>query len=142
MKLISSGAITDIEKCADDSYKFKFRLYDSETKFPSNIGRFYNMINFELMQYHCFIQDVDDFKDDEIRNAHLVMEAGIPYDGTNFYLMLHKSNTDIINRLKEQHYEFEVFMNEENPVMCTLRIIDSKLLRTDKLKRIKEKINN
>ena len=137
MKLISSGAITDIEKCDDDSYKFKFRLYDSETKFPSNIGHLYNKINFELMQYHCFIQDVDDFKDDEIRNAHLVMEAGLPYDGTNFYLMLHKSNTDIINRLKEEHYEFEVFMNEENPVMCALRIIDSKLLRADKLKRIR-----
>jgi len=141
MKLINSGAITDIVDYDDHSYKLNFCLYDSVTKHPSSVGRFHSKINFEHMQYHYFIQEMDSFEEGKLINSHLVMEYGLPYDGTKFILILSKGNKDIIQRIKESHYEFEMFMNEENPIMCALKVVDSRLLRADKLKQIREKMN-
>lgn len=143
MGIIHSTTIKDITKIGDN-YKFSFGLYNKDTGYPfNNISGIYKKTNrFENLYFVYHIKDINGMCGDGIiHNAQLVMVANMGFDRSNLYVIIPNTNHIINKGLEIKYYDFEIFLDENQPHLCTLRIIDSRLMRRQKLEKIKQKIN-
>jgi len=142
MNMLKSGIIKNIEE-KNDKYMFHFSLYRDNLHIPYNMGMIYAKTSFfEKMTFSYYIRDFNKEVDFGFFDANLVMIADMSFDQSNLYLILPKSNHKIVDKITDCNFSFEIFINEENPKMCSLVIDDNKLSRNIKLKKIKEKIND
>ena len=142
MALLKSGTITDIEEF-DDRYKLNFSLYYGDTCVPfGNMNIIYHNTN--RFQNLMHVSRIEEFGEKEpsfglLRDVELVMINDVSYAKLKLFMIIPKTNHNITKSLDE-HYGFEVLIDEENPSLITLAIIDNKIKRFEKLKKIKDKI--
>ena len=141
MALLKSGTIKNIEEISD-RYKFKFSLYRDDSCIPGNVGLIAAKTSFfEKITYKYYIREYGKDVDFGFFDAIMVMEHNLTFDRPYLYLFLPKDKPQIVNKINDNNFSFEIFIDEENPRICAMVIDDNKLKRAEKLKKIKNKIN-
>ena len=134
---------TDISKIEDkgDYYHMEFDMYDYETLFPAHIPMTSNI--FDRIVYNYMILGIDkDLHNGLINNCVFFMVSDMSFDRKEFHLKIPKSSNNMIVDAINKKYTSEVYIDEitGSSVGMILVMMDNKLKRLNKLKKIKNKI--
>lgn len=136
---------TDINNTEDkgEYYHLIFNMYDYETLLPRSYNLTIRM--FEEMHFEYVLMKLGDNLTETglLNECAFFMVADMSFDRKNFHLKIPNipSNINVINTFKENIYSYEVFVEEiSGMVRLVMVIIDNRLRRANKLKKIKNKI--
>lgn len=142
MEIISSGTIKNIEEF-ENRYKFIFSLYYNNGIPCTSIGRTHKdiIILFEKIKYVYQLKEIGcDIDAGFLEDTELIMVNNLSYYELELYLIVSKTNQIVIKGMENKKFDFEIVIHDDHQLLI-LTIIDNKLKRLDKLKKIKEKIN-
>jgi len=134
---------TDISKIEDrvDYYHMEFDLYDYETLSPAHIPMTFNIL--DRIGYNYMILGIDkDLQNGLINKCVFYMVADMSFDRKQFHLKIPKlSNNTIVDAINKK-YTSEVYIDKitGSSISMVLVMIDNKLKRLNKLKKIKNNI--
>ena len=143
MGALRSTDIKDI-KDKDDHYHFTFRLYDYETVLPkSDINHFTDSRMYERLTYayvrRYLGQDEPDFG--FLDDCQFYKEGCLPFFDYNKYHLLVPKNVEQVSSFVNGENSFEVILEDMGGmVRLVIIIVENRLKRSEKLKKIKDKI--
>jgi len=144
MGWLHSTTIRDIED-KGEYYKFNFSLYSKNTMIPFNGSVSYHSITnkFKDIVFVCNIRESEEEVEFKglLHNVELVMESNMGYDKSDFYLIIPKTNLIIDSMVDMVHYDLEAIVDEDQPNLFGLWVINNRIKRAEKLKKIRQNIN-